>query len=183
MIRAHRTGPVRAAGLALGMGLGGFFDGIVFHQVLQLHNMLSARVPATTLLGAKVNMLWDGLFHTGVWLLTVLGVALLWRAARRGDALLCTRLLVGALLMGWGAFNLVEGLVNHHLLHLHHVVEARGESVFDVLFLAWGAVMLIGGAVLARHAVAASRPQHGPQYRSTGSTSSDQRTRRASGRA
>lgn len=145
-----RTGPVRAAGVALGMGMGGFFDGIVFHQILQWHNMLSAVVPADTLVGAKVNMLWDGLFHAAVWLLTATGIALLWNAARRDDVRLSTRVLLGALLLGWGAFNLVEGVVDHHLLHLHHVVEAAGESVFDVLFLAWGAAMAVVGALMLR---------------------------------
>jgi uncharacterized membrane protein len=28
-------------GLLLGAGLGGFFDGILFHQLLQWHNMVS----------------------------------------------------------------------------------------------------------------------------------------------
>ena len=36
--------PVVAAGIVLGAGLGGFFDGIVFHQILQVHNMLTGRI-------------------------------------------------------------------------------------------------------------------------------------------
>jgi uncharacterized membrane protein len=31
-----------AAGLLFGLGLGGFFDGILLHQVLQWHHMLSS---------------------------------------------------------------------------------------------------------------------------------------------
>jgi hypothetical protein len=31
------------AGLLIGCGMGGFVDGIVFHQILQFNNMLSAR--------------------------------------------------------------------------------------------------------------------------------------------
>lgn len=143
-----RIGPVRAAGVAIGMGMGGFFDGIVFHQILQVHNMLSARVPTDTLAGTKVNMVWDGVFHAAVWLLTALGIALLWRACRRADTLLSTRALVGATLLGWGLFNLVEGLLNHHLLDLHQVVQVLGPSHWDLLFLAWGAAMVAGGAWL-----------------------------------
>ena len=86
--------PLFAAGLALGVGLGGFFDGIAFHQILQLHNMLSAPgyypkvgVDAeTALVHAQINMLWDGLFHALTWATTLAGVALLWRAARRAAA-------------------------------------------------------------------------------------------------
>ena len=147
-----RIGPIRAAGVALGMGMGGFFDGILFHQILQVHNMLSARVPTDTLVGTKVNMVWDGVFHAAVWLITALGVALLWRACRTADVLLSTRALVGAMLLGWGLFNVIEGLIDHHLLGLHHVVQVLGPSRWDVLFLVWGAAMILGGAALLRAA-------------------------------
>ncbi|MFZ3485402.1 DUF2243 domain-containing protein [Sphingomonas sp. 3-13AW] len=142
--------PLLSAGLALGMGMGGFFDGILFHQILQFHNMLSARIPNTDYVGAKVNMVWDGVFHAGVWAITALGIALLWRAGRRPGANLSGRLLVGALLIGWGLFNLVEGVIDHHLLHLHHVYEPMGLSAWDWLFLLWGAGMLGGGWWLCR---------------------------------
>ncbi|MBA3481110.1 MAG: DUF2243 domain-containing protein, partial [Pirellulales bacterium] len=33
--------PLIAAATLLGIGLGGFVDGILFHQLLQFHNMLS----------------------------------------------------------------------------------------------------------------------------------------------
>ncbi|MCK1539441.1 DUF2243 domain-containing protein, partial [Bradyrhizobium sp. 176] len=38
--RNSRSFPI-SAGVLLGLGLGGFFDGIVFHQLLQWHHMLS----------------------------------------------------------------------------------------------------------------------------------------------
>jgi uncharacterized membrane protein len=63
--------PLIAAGTLLGVGMGGFVDGILFHQILQLHNMLSAKYPragvavATALVNVEVNMFWDGLFHAG----------------------------------------------------------------------------------------------------------------------
>jgi uncharacterized membrane protein len=37
--RTHR--PVIAAGIVLGIGVGGFIDGIFLHQIFQLHSMLS----------------------------------------------------------------------------------------------------------------------------------------------
>ena len=53
-----------SAGILFGLGLGGFFDGIVLHQILQWHHMLtSAGVPADTVAGLKLNTFWDGLFH------------------------------------------------------------------------------------------------------------------------
>lgn len=146
----QRRRPLLSAGLALGIGMGGFVDGILFHQILQLHNMMSARIPNTDYLGAKVNMVWDGFFHAGVWTITAIGILLLWRAGRQRAADLSGRLLAGALLMGWGLFNLIEGLIDHHLLQLHHVYERMGLSVWDYAFLAWGAGMLAGGLALVR---------------------------------
>jgi Predicted membrane protein (DUF2243) len=77
--------PLIAAGILIGVGLGGFLDGILFHQILQLHNMLSARIPPDTVVNIKINMVWDGLFHTLVWTMTAIGIGSLWRAARRTD--------------------------------------------------------------------------------------------------
>jgi uncharacterized membrane protein len=69
------------AGMLLGIGLGGFVDGIALHQILQWHNMLSNWLPPTTMEAMQRNMVWDGLFHALVWLVTLLGVFLLWSAA------------------------------------------------------------------------------------------------------
>lgn len=149
-----RARPLLSAGLALGIGMGGFVDGILFHQILQIHNMLSARIPNTDYIGVKVNMVWDGFFHAGVWAMTAAGILLLWRAGRTTDADLSGRVLAGSLSMGWGLFNLVEGVIDHHLLQLHHVYERAGLSVWDNLFLLSGGALLLGGLALARRAVA-----------------------------
>jgi uncharacterized membrane protein len=55
--------------------------------------------------------------------------------------------------MGFGIFNLVEGLINHQILGLHHVNETvpRAQWIYwDIGFLIWGALMLIGGWALFR---------------------------------
>jgi LPXTG-motif cell wall-anchored protein len=142
--------PAVAGALTLGIGLGGFFDGIVFHQILQVHNMLSGWLPVTDLVSAKANMVWDGLFHAAVWLITLLGVGMVWRAAQREDVDFAVRHLVGGLLIGWGLFNLVEGVIDHHLLGVHHVMERLGPSAWDYAFLAWGAAMLAAGWLFTR---------------------------------
>ena len=142
---ASRRGPLVAAGTCLGIGMGGFVDGIAFHQILQLHNMLSAVRPPTTLVNVEVNMFWDGLFHAGTWAATAAGLALLWRAALRPDFVPSTRSFVGSLLAGFGLFNAVEGVIDHHLLQIHHVVEGPGHLPYDLAFLASGAVLLVAG--------------------------------------
>ena len=133
----------------LGLGLGGFFDGIVLHQVLQWHHLLSAHTPVDTVEGLELNTLADGLFHLAAWLFTVVGVFLLWDALRRG-AVLRWSALIGGLLIGWGAFKLIEGIVNHQLLGLHHVRPGPDELTYDIGFLVWGAVMLLVGLRLWR---------------------------------
>jgi uncharacterized membrane protein len=143
----HR--PVLAAGTLLGIGMGGFVDGIVFHQILQVHNMLSARYPKTSIANIEINMVWDGIFHAFCWLMVLLGLGLLWNAGKRADAAWSGRTLVGAMLFGWGLFNLIEGILDHHLLHLHHVIERLGVSIADYAFLLSGVVfMLIGQAFI-----------------------------------
>ena len=147
---AMTTRPLTTAGMAIGIGMGGFVDGIVFHQILQLHNMLSARIPTDTLVGAKINMVWDGIFHAAVWIATAIGITLLWRAIKRPDVLLSGRALFGSILFGFGLFNLVEGLIDHHLLNVHHVYERLGQSIWDYVFLASGVALMLTGWLMTR---------------------------------
>ena len=142
--------PLIAAGTLLGIGMGGFLDGIVFHQLLQLHNMLSAVRPPTSVVNLEVNMFWDGLFHAFTWIMTAIGLGMLWGAVRRDDVPLSTRALVGSMVMGWGIFNLVEGVINHVLLNIHHVVERLGVSIYDWAFLGSGVLFILLGWSLIR---------------------------------
>jgi uncharacterized membrane protein len=139
-------------GILLGLGLGGFVDGILFHQILQWHNMGSAKVPPVTMEAMRQNMRWDGLLHAAVWLLTTAGVYLLLRDARRRIRLPTERAFTGLLVLGWGLFNLVEGIVDHHLFGLHHVRDLPVYvSIYDWLFLLIGGVGFIAlGSMLLR---------------------------------
>jgi len=145
-----KIGPLLTAGSLLGMGMGGFVDGILFHQILQTHNMLSAVLPKTTLLNAEINMFWDGLFHALTWTMTALGIALLWRCGHHRDVPWSGRHFSGALLFGWGAFNLVEGLIDHYILGVHHVIESLGLSVWDHVFVGTGAILAAVGGLMIK---------------------------------
>ena len=142
------------AGVLLGVGLGGFFDGILFHQILQWHHLLSsAGYPPDSVPNLRVNTLWDGLFHASTYVFTLLGLAILWRTARRTHVHWSGRMLAGTLLVGWGSFNVIEGIVDHHLLGIHHVNETVSPAQWiwwDVGFLIWGVAMLSGGWALLR---------------------------------
>lgn len=143
--------PSAAPGLLLGIGLGGFVDGIGLHQILQWHNMLSAQLPPTTMPAMRTNMAWDGYFDAFNWLMCLAGVWALWAAGRRG-AIPAGRHFVGHLVLGWGVFNVVEGLIDHHLLNLHHVVDLPAHvPLFDWVFLGvGGGLFILIGALLAR---------------------------------
>lgn len=150
MNHAHNRRHLITAGTLLGIGMGGFFDGILFHQILQFHNMLSSWLPVTTLAALEVNMVWDGLFHAFCWLTTALGLGLLWRAVTRPDGERRGRVLLGAMLLGWGLFNLIEGLIDHQVLQVHHVYP-RGHVMFwDVAFLCSGGLLIGTGWSLIR---------------------------------
>jgi uncharacterized membrane protein len=140
------------AGLFLGVGLGGFVDGIVLHQILQWHHMLTSTGTYSdpTLRNLEVNTLWDGLFHATTWVFVVIGLALLWRLRQASQTSWSGRSLFGLLLAGWGLFNLVEGIIDHHLLGIHHVRTGPHQLWYDLGFIALGAALLAVGWALHR---------------------------------
>jgi uncharacterized membrane protein len=164
MANGTNRSPLIAAGIVMGAGLGGFADGIVLHQILQWHNMLSGWVPPNTLVDAKVNMTWDGIFHAGVWVLTLIGLAMLWRAGSRPDVPWSGKTFVGALLVGWALFNIVEGVIDHQLLGVHHVYEYTDNKLpWDLGFLAVGGVaMLVVGWLIMKAGGNDTGPRGGP---------------------
>ena len=151
-VRSEARTSAQMGGLVLGLGLGGFTDGIVLHQILQWHNMGSAVVPPTTMVTMAQNMRWDGLFHLATLSLTLIGVVALWMEGRRGTAPKTLRVLAGQMLLGWGLFNFVEGLVDHHLLGLHHVRDLPMHvPAYDWLFLGFGGLgLIVVGWLIAR---------------------------------
>lgn len=149
---AARARATMRSGIVLGIGLGGFADGIALHQIAQWHNMASARTPPVTMDAMRWNMLLDGCFHAAMLVVTIIGVFLLLSDARRRAPLPRPRVFAGQLLIGWAAFNLVEGIVDHHLLGLHHVRDLPSHvPAYDWLFLALGGLGLLAvGAGMAR---------------------------------
>ncbi len=145
-------GAVISSGVLLGAGLGGFVDGIVLHQILQWHNLLSSVHPPVDLVSMKFNMVWDGIFHAFTWTLTVLGLARLWAAGLRSDVPWSTKTFVGSLFLGWGLFNAIEGTIDHQILGIHHVHPGEAELAWDLGFIASGLVMVTGGWLAIRSA-------------------------------
>ena len=153
----HRP-PPRASGFLLGLGLGGFVDGIALHQILQWHHMVSAGTPPTTLARLEVNTLADGFFHVATWLFVVAGSVTTVAAWRQGRLAPSWSFHLGLALTGWGVFNLVEGLVDHQILGIHHVRDDLGAPLsWDVGFLASGVLLVAVGLLMHRRGAEAVR--------------------------
>lgn len=139
-------GAMVSAGTTIGIGLGGFVDGIVLHQIVQWHHMLSSWVDPNNLFGLKYNMVWDGLFHAFTWIMTAVGLGMLWRAVQEKDRPWSTRTFVGSLVLGAGLFDFVEGLIDHQILGVHHVHPGADQLAWDIGYLVLGAVLIAIGA-------------------------------------
>lgn len=137
--------------VVLGIGLGAFIDGIVVHQVLGWHHVLSNLQPTPAMESLHFNMVWDGLFLVLAWFATAAGIVMLWRAGLAGRVPGARRF-AGGLLTGFALFNLVEGVIDHPLLKLHNVREVADPRPWNIGFLAVSALLLVIGLVLARRA-------------------------------
>ncbi|WP_101524971.1 DUF2243 domain-containing protein [Nocardioides houyundeii] len=148
--------PSKVSGLLYGLGLGGFVDGIVLHQILQWHHMISHEEPTDTVAGLELNTLADGFFHVAAWFLVLaasIAAIVAWRQGRLAPS---WSFHFGLVLAGWGIFNVVEGLVDHQILGVHHVRDDLGAPLsWDLGFLAFGVLLTVGGWLLHRHGVRA----------------------------
>lgn len=145
--------PLTTVSMVLGIGIGGFIDGIVLHQILQWHEMLTNKLAPVTVEAKSVNMFWDGIFHAFTLIVVFIGVILLWNLLHRRDIDRSGRLLAGGMLWGWGLFNIVEGIINHHVLELHNVKETAEPDFWNYGFLAISILMLITGSLLLKRRV------------------------------
>lgn len=138
-------------GIILGIGLGGFFDGIFLHQVLQWHHMFSSIYPVTTVPGLQMNTLGDGFFHVVTWIAVLVGLGILYsRVTEARGQVWGSRVLWGWILAGWGIFNLVEGLIDHEILGIHHVRPGAYQLWWDMGFLVFGAILVTVGWMIQR---------------------------------
>ena len=143
--------PLIVAGILLGLGQAGFFDGIVFHQLLQWHHMFTNVESSNTVSGLELNTLGDGLFHLVDWLFTLSGLVVLWLTIKRNDVDLSTSVFIGAFCIGAGMFNITEGILSHHVLQIHHVKPGAHQFAWDLSFIGAGILSaIIGGIILNR---------------------------------
>ena len=156
-VTASGSRPAIAAGV-LGFALGGFFDGIMLHQVLQWHHFLSL-VPGEALRDIRAQILADGLFHVAVYAIAALGLWLLWRA-RGGLAAANGRRMLGAALLGFGIWQVVDVAGFHWVVGIHRIrVDVPNPLLWDLGWLAVvGLPPLLAGLWLRRSASSAGGP-------------------------
>ena len=153
--------PLLRAAFTLGVALSGFFDGILLHQVLQWHHLLSL-VPGETFEDPRVQILADGLFHALTYAIAVAGLWLLWRARVDLSAPSAGRALLGGALLGFGAWNVADVVLFHWILHIHRIrLDTDNRLAYDVGWLiVLGLAPIVLGWLVARRG-GASGPGRG----------------------
>lgn len=141
--RAAGPDPRRSllAGVLVGIGVAVFLDEVVFHQLLQWHHFYDR----STL---RVGIVSDGILHAAGSTALVVGM-FLYADCQRRAALVRRRWAAGALL-GWGGFQLFDGVVNHKLLRVHQIRYDVELLPYDLAWNAAAVAGLVAGAVLLR---------------------------------
>jgi uncharacterized membrane protein len=135
-------------GVLFGCGIIAFGDEAVFHQLLHWHHFYDRSTQAAGLVS-------DGVFHAFSWFATVASLFLFADLRRRG-ALSTGRWLAG-ILMGVGAFQLFDGLVQHKLLDLHEIRYGVDLLPYDLAWNGAAIVILVAGVALLLAARRAER--------------------------
>jgi uncharacterized membrane protein len=97
----------------------------------------------------EANTLAEGLIHAATWLAVVAGIWILWRRSTGWRWAINGRALFGWILVGFGLFNVVEGVINHQILGIHHVRDDLGGPLsWDIGFLAVSCLLILVGRVV-----------------------------------
>jgi uncharacterized membrane protein len=146
----------KAYGLLLGVGFGALIDGIVLHQVLQWHRLISHIEPMSTVSGLEANTLADGLFHIVAWATAFAGSVGTVAAWRQGRLTPNWSLHFGLVVGGIGIFNVFDGVASHLLLGAHHVRDDLGAPFgWDAGFLVLALLLVVAGWLLYRRGLRA----------------------------
>jgi uncharacterized membrane protein len=155
----------RWSGYLLGFSLGGFFDGILLHQVLQWHHLLSG-LEGEAFRDLRVQILADGLFHVKMYVIAIVGLALLWRSRREFATPPASRLLLANALIGFGVWHVADTILSHWLLGIHRIrMEAENVLLWDLIwFFVFGVAFIAAGWFVRRNAGAGGAPTGGRRF-------------------
>ena len=147
---------MRAPAFWLGFALGGFFDGILLHQVLQWHHLLSLWAPVKDL---RFHVMWDGVFHAAHYAIAALALVVLWRRRHEAAQEGAGRLMAGWASLGFAGWHVLDVVLNHWILRMHRTrLDVDDPLVWDLGLLGIGvAAGVIGWLILRRTGTAAGR--------------------------
>lgn len=153
---SYRRLSYNAGALLIGISFGGFLDGILFHQILQWHSLLSS-VDRPGFGDTRFRMMVDGIFHAGMYLVAVSGVYLFWKGLKSHPE--ATIPPPGAMMLtGFGVWHVLDAIINHWLLGLHHIKEDQYWLLWDVIFFIAGVICVAIGISLRRAQSAVRMP-------------------------
>lgn len=146
----RRRRRILLAGGTTGFGFGAVIDVVLFHLVLQTHHLLAGIYDPYSVDGLRTNVMFDGLFTALMLGIMSVGLGLTWRVVNGTPDRLSTRFLLGAVVLGMGAFNVFDGVVNHYVLDLHNVI--HGTEAWNPHWIVVSALLLVVGFLLLRSA-------------------------------
>lgn len=129
--RSESGGGLPLAAALLGFALAGFVDIVLLHQILQWHHFLST-------LGGDLR--WqvasDGWYHAVMYAVALAGLWTLWRARADLAARGAGRVVAAWGLIGLGGWYVIDVLLVHFLLDLHHVrMDVANPIAWDIGFV------------------------------------------------
>lgn len=136
--------PLNRAAILLGVAIGGLFDGILLHQILQWHHLFSGVEDWNDNVAFLIAT--DGLFHLAMFVALIAGLWLLWRDPARREAL------PGSACIGFGLWHVTDAVLSHWLLGIHRIRDmAEQPLLWDIgWLLAFGILPIAAGYALLR---------------------------------
>ncbi|ARP85473.1 DUF2243 domain-containing protein [Bordetella genomosp. 9] len=148
------------AGYTLGFAVSGFFDGILLHQILQWHHLLSG-LQSPRFADLRIQVMADGLFHAVMYVIGLAGLYLLYRA--RADLSLPRggRRLLANFWIGFGVWHVLDAVLSHWITRIHRIrMDSDNPLLWDLAWLiVFGLIPLAAGWWLRRRP-AGSSPGH-----------------------
>lgn len=135
----------------LGFGLSGFFDGIILHQILQWHHLLSA-IQTGMLGNLRGQIIADGIFHGLMYVVTAIGLWLLFKSREELSYGQANRALMAHLLIGFGVWHILDAVFSHWITGIHRIrMGVDNPLTYDLWWLAiMGLIPLAIGIALRR---------------------------------
>lgn len=145
------------AGYLLGFALGGFFDGILLHQILQWHHLLLA-IQTGPFRDIRTQILADGLFHLLMYAIALVGLWSLWRS--RHAIQFSGQALIGDALIGFGSWHVLDGILSHWILGIHRIkMDSPNPLIWDLLFfVVFGLAPILLGYLVRKRVNTAEPP-------------------------